>query len=101
MIHARLVSSVALGLCLVCLSAPALNSEPPRPGPAADDEPLPAGARLRLGSTRWRQGGCVFSVAWAPDGKTVATAGGFSDRAIHLWDAATGKELRRFEGHTA
>jgi len=97
--HARFVSAVVLGSCLVGLGLSALNSQAPPPA-AAGDEPLPAGARLRLGSTRWRQGGCVFSVAWSPDGKTVATAGGFSDYSAHLWDAATGKELRRMgPGH--
>ncbi len=36
----------------------------------------------------------VLSVAFSPDGKMVAAGG--AGRTISLWDAATGKELRRF-----
>jgi WD40 repeat protein len=38
--------------------------------------------------------GAVFS----PDGKQILTAS--ADRTARLWDVASGKELRRFEGHT-
>jgi WD40 repeat protein len=42
--------------------------------------------------------GNVTTVAFAPDGKTLATGGW--DEAVRLWDLQTGKELRRLEGHT-
>jgi WD40 repeat protein len=40
----------------------------------------------------------VYSVAWNPDGKTLATAG--FDNTVRLWDASTRKALRTYEGHT-
>ncbi|MEJ5340212.1 MAG: protein kinase [Thermogutta sp.] len=42
--------------------------------------------------------GYVTSVAFSPNGRQVLT--GSRDNTARLWDAATGKELRRFEGHT-
>lgn len=40
----------------------------------------------------------TFSVAFSPNGKTLATCG--SDSLTRLWDVATGKELRQLKGHT-
>ena len=34
----------------------------------------------------------VFDLAWSPDGKLMASAG--PDRVVHIWDAATGKEIQ-------
>lgn len=40
----------------------------------------------------------VGSAQFAPDGKTVVTAGG-SDKTARLWDVASGKELHILRGH--
>ena len=41
--------------------------------------------------------GAVMGVAFAPDGKTVATAG--KDGSIRLWDGGTGVERKKLIGH--
>jgi WD40 repeat protein len=40
----------------------------------------------------------INSLAFSPDGKTLATAS--LDRTIKLWDAVTGKDLATLKGHT-
>ena len=46
-----------------------------------------------LRHTEW-----VTSVAFSPDGKTLAT--GSRDKTARVWDAATGEVLQTLEGHT-
>ena len=55
-----------------------------------------------------------YGARWSPDGKRLATHGSHRpiggqyktddevrpDTVVHLWDAATGKELVEYEGHT-
>src|SRR4051812_28659311 len=55
-------------------------------------DPLPEGAKVRLGTTRWRHAEMVTFVAF-PSESTVVTAG--LDSTVRIWDRSTGKELHR------
>jgi WD40 repeat protein len=65
-----------------------------RPGMDPFGDPLPAYARLRLGTVRFRQGSAITMLRYLPDGKTLVSAG--SDQVIRFWEASTGKERYRF-----
>ncbi len=61
-------------------------------------DPLPRGALARLGTTRFRHQGVAWAVAFSPDGKTLAAR---TWDAFLLFDAATGREVRRLPGRFA
>jgi WD40 repeat protein len=63
----------------------------------AAEDPLPEGALARVGSGRLRHVGSAISVAFAADGKALASGG--KDGLVRLWETATGREIRRFQGH--
>jgi len=69
--------------------------EKPRSRTDRYGDPLPPGALARIGTVRLRHGGAVDCLTFSPDGKTLASAS--EDGTFRRWDAATGKELWRFE----
>ncbi|AWM39633.1 ECF RNA polymerase sigma factor SigW [Gemmata obscuriglobus] len=102
------VGAVACAIAAVVAAALALgasvSADPPTPGiPAPKDrEPganptasadaqgdaLPAGAILRIGTLRYRDGAGTNNAALSPDGKTIATT---SESGLTLLDLATGR----------
>jgi RNA polymerase sigma factor (sigma-70 family) len=73
--------------------APRAPEGKPAAGPAGGDrlgDPLPEGALVRFGSTRFRHPGGIESAALAPGGKVLATAGAHTLRLI---DTTTGRAL--------
>ncbi|RKU17695.1 hypothetical protein C6501_03600 [Candidatus Poribacteria bacterium] len=44
--------------------------------------------------------GDIYSVAFSPDGKTLASGEGWADYAIRLWDISTGEQKQILKGHT-
>ncbi len=55
-------------------------------------DPLPEGARARLGTMRLRHRQQIAAVAYSPDGSLLASSGW--DEVIHLWNANTGESVR-------
>jgi WD40 repeat protein len=71
------------------------SRESPRPRELGDQPSAPN--RPTLTATRvLRHTDSVSSAMFSPDGMTVVTASGFR---VHLWDSATGRELRTLTGH--
>jgi RNA polymerase sigma factor (sigma-70 family) len=63
--------------------------------------PVPAGASVRLGSTRFRLNGTGFrklGMSFLPDDETLVTAAE-SATSVQVWEAATGRLLREVNTH--
>jgi WD40 repeat protein len=65
-----------------------------RPRTDLSGDPLPDGAIARLGTVRLRHGHLISGAVVSGDGRTIIASDYFS--GVHVWDIATGKELRRF-----
>lgn len=84
--------------CSLSLGDHGFSQEKSAPGPIAartdaNFDSLPAEARARLGTLRFRNPNGFCSIAFTPDGKRVLTGG---RSGACLWDAATGRVLRRY-----
>src|SRR5262245_35631260 len=106
----RRVSLVALGLValagvlvggVVGLPWREANKEQVIPSPPQAHEPKPTQALAQPKEPATLKGhkAQVCSVAYSPDGKTLAS--GSHDKTIKLWDARTGKERATLTGHTS
>src|SRR5262245_56853464 len=90
--HSRLL---LLALMIVAAALP--TRAEPQPRTDAYGDPLPDGAMLRLGTSRFRLGVEVSAAACSPDGRWIAfCARDYRDTSIHLLDLASGKEIKRF-----
>ncbi|HIG80358.1 MAG TPA: hypothetical protein EYQ62_01645 [Verrucomicrobiales bacterium] len=71
---------------------------PPATAPAAKNPAADSAKReVRVLHTLQGHRGSIWSVAWRPDGKQIAT--GSWDNSIKLWEASTGKLQHTVQGH--
>jgi WD40 repeat protein len=82
-----------IGLFATGAAVPPAATAPPAARTDLLGDPLPDGALARVGTPRFRHGATVVSVAYTPDGKSVATGG--LDGVVRVWDAATGRQRLR------
>jgi WD40 repeat protein len=78
---------------------PPLPVERQKGKPAVDrhGDPLPPHAVARLGTLRFREATGVWQAAVVPGGKQLLVLA--SPATVIMWDATTGREVRRFEAH--
>jgi WD40 repeat protein len=89
----RLSAALLISCAFACGAEPRLDLH---------GDPLPEGAVARLGSLRYRlAGSSSYSVALSPDGKMLAVgaSAGLTGSSITLFEANTGRVLRRLPGH--
>lgn len=100
------VMACLLASAIICLISMRAAPVPSRVDALGD--PLPEGAIARLGTTRMHHSSTpdhhvwgIGSIAWSPDGKTIATTSYSGEIGVEarLWDASTGKPLIPLENN--
>src|SRR5262245_25933619 len=61
-------------------------------------DPLPAGAKARLGTVGFRHDNTIVFAAFLPDGQRVVSMS--DDGLVCAWEFPSGKEVRRFKALT-
>src|SRR5713226_2188846 len=87
----RIPASLSIANFVPLIATGFLHADPPRVD--AQGDPLPEGAILRIGNTRFRAGEPMAYPVVSPDGKLLAAAG---SRSIYVWDLQTGRIVRSF-----
>lgn len=102
----RQAAKIALFLAALSPSLfarPSIKAETPAPRLDLHGDALPDGVLTRLGTVRFRLGQPVTTLAYVQDGKQLATLS--QDGQVRLYDAESGKEVRRLDvsnvGHLA
>lgn len=88
---------LALAVGLVLAGGASGQPGPAQKVPVTTDlhgDPLPAGATARLGTTRFRHQESLLAIAFSADGKALYATD--TTGAVRVWDAATGRERRKF-----
>lgn len=100
----RRALQIAIFLAVGGAGVSAWQQDPVAGGVDRYGDPLPPRAIARLGTTRLRHAGAdnshgasVTCLAYAPDGKSVASGGG--DGTVRLWEVQSGREILRLRGH--
>jgi WD40 repeat protein len=83
---------------LSLLSCPLEAADPPKPKLDVHGDPIPAGADICLGTTRFRHGGSGLQVEFIDDGATLVTANvpDYGD-TVTFCDVRTGKRLHELK----
>ena len=93
-LHRPATSGVPRNASRTNLAAPPTEQPPEKRIPMdAHGDPLPMHAVARLGTVRFRSDAPVRQVVVVPGGKQIL---GLGWQCVILWDAATGREVRRF-----
>src|SRR5438128_10352704 len=93
-----LLAMAMLGIVTISGQQTSVGQAPPAQAPMAEEkakdvfgDPLPEGAKARMGTVRWRHPAPITFVGFAAKQKHLLTA--CADGFFRVWDVASGKEI--------